>query len=179
VVVIDEAYAEFCRQPSAADLVSSYPNLVVLRTLSKAWAAAGLRCGVVLAQPGLLALLRRVIAPYPLPSPVTALALRMLRDDMLEKQRHMLQQLEANKQSLLAMLNERPFIEAIIPGQANFVLLRTRQVAALLAFCAARGVILRGFPTDPLLQRYVRISVGSEQDIDALAEVLDQWEKQS
>ena len=179
VVVIDEAYAEFCHQPSATDLVSSYPNLVVLRTLSKAWAAAGLRCGVVLAQPGLLALLRRIIAPYPLPSPVTALALRMLRDDMLEKQRHMLQQLAANKQSLLAMLDERPFIEAIIPGQANFVLLRTRQAAALLAFCAERGVILRGFPADPLLQCYVRISVGSTQDLDALAAVLDQWEKTS
>ena len=179
VVVIDEAYAEFCHQPSAADLVSGYPNLVVLRTLSKAWAAAGLRCGVVLAQPALLALLRRIIAPYPLPSPVTALALRMLRDDMLEKQHHMLQQLAANKQSLLAMLDERPFIEAIIPGHANFVLLRTRQAAALLAFCAERGVILRGFPADPLLQCYVRISVGSTQDIDALAAVLDQWEKTS
>jgi histidinol-phosphate aminotransferase len=150
----------------------------VLRTLSKAWAAAGLRCGVVLAQPELLALLRRVIAPYPLPSPVTALALRMLRDDMLEKQGEMLRQLQANKQSLLAALDARPFIEAVIPGEANFVLLRTRQAAELLAFCAGRGVILRGFPSDPLLQGYLRISVGSAQDIDALAAVLDQWEKQ-
>jgi histidinol-phosphate/aromatic aminotransferase/cobyric acid decarboxylase-like protein len=57
--------------------------------------------------------------------------------------------------------------------------LRTRQAAALLAFCAERGVILRGFPADPLLQCYVRISVGSTQDIDALAAVLDQWEKTS
>jgi histidinol-phosphate aminotransferase len=179
VIVIDEAYIEFCNQPSAADLVARYPNLVVLRTLSKAWAAAGLRCGVVLAQPELLGLLRRVIAPYPLPSPVTALALRMLRDDMLDKQRKMLQQLAANKQSLLTALDNRPFIEAIIPGQANFVLLRTGQAAELLAFCAARGVILRGFPSDPLLRRYLRISVGSAQDIDALATVLDQWEKQA
>ena len=178
VVVVDEAYAEFCRQPSAAELVARYPNLVVLRTLSKAWAAAGLRCGVVLAQAELLALLRRVIAPYPLPSPVTALALRMLRDDMLEKQREMLRQLEANKQSLLATLDSRPFIEAIIPGEANFVLLRTGQAAELLAFCAEHGVILRGFPSDPLLRGYLRISVGSAQDIDALAAVLDQWEKQ-
>jgi histidinol-phosphate aminotransferase len=120
VVVIDEAYAEFCRQSSAADLVSSYPNLVVLRTLSKAWAAAGLRCGVVLAQPGLLALLRRIIAPYPLPSPVTAMALRMLRDDMLEKQRDMLQQLEANKQSLLKRPHCLPFAQSAASSCAAF-----------------------------------------------------------
>jgi histidinol-phosphate/aromatic aminotransferase/cobyric acid decarboxylase-like protein len=109
---------------------------------------------------------------------VTALALRMLRDDMLEKQRHMLRQLAVNKQLLLAALDARPFIEAIIPGQANFVLLRTKRAAELRDFCAERGVIVRGFPSDPLLQGYLRISVGSAQDIDALATVLDQWEKQ-
>ena len=78
IVVVDEAYAEFCRQSFSAQMVDQHENLVVLRTLSKAWAAAGLRCGAVLAQPSVISLLRRVIAPYPLPSPVVALALRML-----------------------------------------------------------------------------------------------------
>jgi histidinol-phosphate aminotransferase len=152
--------------------------LVVLRTLSKAWAAAGLRCGVVLAQPELLALLRRVIAPYPLPSPVTALALRMLQDDVLERQRQLLRDLEVNKQTLLAVLEERPFVTELVPGEANFVLVRAERAAELLVFCANRGVILRGFPADPLLRGYIRISVGSAQDIEMLAAVLDDWENQ-
>jgi histidinol-phosphate aminotransferase len=178
VVVVDEAYAEFCRQPSAASRIGGHPNLVILRTLSKAWAAAGLRCGAVLAQPELLALLRRVIAPYPLPSPVTALALRMLQSDVLARQRQLLQELEANKQALLAALDGRPVVEELIAGEAKFVLIRVERAADLLAFCAGRGVILRGFPADALLRRYVRISVGSAQDIETLAAVLDDWEKQ-
>ena len=178
VVVVDEAYAEFCSQPSATALLGRHPNLVVLRTLSKAWAAAGLRCGVVLAQPALLALLRRVIAPYPLPSPVTALALRMLQDDMLERQARLLEELAANKQALLDVLSGRPFVHELIAGRANFVLLRADRAEALLSFCAGRGVILRGFPADPLLRGYIRISVGSAQDIEALAAVLDAWENQ-
>ena len=66
IVVVDEAYAEFSQQPSALGLIADHDNLVVLRTLSKAFASAGLRCGTVLAQPPLISLLRRVIAPYPL-----------------------------------------------------------------------------------------------------------------
>jgi histidinol-phosphate aminotransferase len=178
VVVLDEAYAEFCSQPSATALLDAHPNLVVLRTLSKAWAAAGLRCGVVLAQPALLALLRRVIAPYPLPSPVTALALRMLQDDMLERQARLLEELAANKQTLLAVLEGRPFVRELIPGRANFVLVLADRAGELLSFCAQHGVILRGFPADPLLQGYIRISVGSVGDIEALAAVLDAWENQ-
>ena len=178
VVVVDEAYAEFCRRPSASDWVGRYPQLVVLRTLSKAWAAAGLRCGVVLAQPELLALLRRVIAPYPLPSPVTALALRMLQEDVLKRQRQLLRELEVNKQTLLTVLEGRPFVTELFPGEANFVLVRAERAAELLVFCANRGVILRGFPADPLLRGYIRISVGSAQDIETLAAVLDDWENQ-
>jgi len=178
VVVVDEAYAEFSSQPSASTMLGKYPNLVVLRTLSKAWAAAGLRCGVVLAQPDLLNLLRKVIAPYPLPSPVTALALRMLQDDMLQRQARLLEELADNKQTLLDALAARPFVREIIAGQANFVMIRVDRADQLLGFCSDRGVILRGFPADPLLQDYIRISVGSAQDITALAEVLDAWENQ-
>ena len=178
VVVVDEAYAEFCNRPSATALLGRYPQLVVLRTLSKAWAAAGLRCGVVLARAELLDLLRRVIAPYPLPSPVIALALRMLQPDMLERQRQMLGRLRANKRALLAALEGRPCIGEVIAGEANFVLVRAERAAQLLAWCAQRGVILRGFPADPLLRGYIRISVGSEQDIAALAAVLDGWENE-
>jgi histidinol-phosphate aminotransferase len=187
VVVMDEAYAEFCSRPSCAGLIGDHENLVVLRTLSKAWAAAGLRCGAVLAQPTLIALLRRVIAPYPLPSPVIALALRMLQDDMLARQRQLLAEVARNKLVLLEALADRPCLGEIIPGEANFVLLRVASGAdpgvddagALLAFCAQRGVILRGFPAEPLLRGYIRISVGTRDEIAVLSGVLDEWEQRT
>jgi len=176
LIVVDEAYAEFCQQPSTTGLMSEYENLVVLRTMSKAWAAAGLRCGTVLAQPVVISLLRRVIAPYPLPSPVVSLAQSMLEQDMLDKQSELMSQIRHNKQVLLAALRQRPFIRELIAGEANFVLIKIDRPAELLTFCAQRNLILRGFPSDPVLCDYIRISVGSEQDIAALAQALDQWE---
>jgi histidinol-phosphate aminotransferase len=177
MVVLDEAYAEFCKQPSASAMIAEYENLVVLRTMSKAWAAAGLRCGAVLAQTTVIALLRRIIAPYPLPSPVVSLALRLLEADVLEKQKQLLHELRNNKQILLGALAPLSFIREIFPGEANFVLIRVDEAEELLTFCAARGIIIRGFPADPLLQGCIRISVGSEDDIAMLASALEEWEK--
>jgi histidinol-phosphate aminotransferase len=176
IVVLDEAYVEFCDQASASGMLAEHENLVVLRTMSKAWAAAGLRCGAVLAQASVIGLLRRVIAPYPLPSPVVSLALRMLERDVLEKQKLLLHELRNSKQVLLDRLSPMSFIREIFPGEANFVLIRVDQPEELLTFCANRGVIIRGFPADPLLQGCVRISVGSEDDILMLAGVLEEWE---
>ncbi len=176
LVVVDEAYAEFCDRSSATVLLERCENLVVLRTLSKAWASAGLRCGTVLAQPSVVGLLRRIIAPYPLPSPVVGLALRMLEPDMMAKQKELLDQMTENKAYLLDILAGRRFIRDLLPGEANFVLLRTESPEELMTFCAQRNVILRGFPADPLLRDHIRISVGSRGDLDALAAVLDEWE---
>jgi histidinol-phosphate aminotransferase len=176
LVVLDEAYAEFSEHPSAADRVARHENLVVLRTLSKAWASAGLRCGTVIAQPAVIDLLRRVIAPYPLPSPVVSLALSMLEPSMLEQQAAMLQRIIGNKTTLLNLLQGRRFVRQIFSGEANFVLMRVDDADGLLSFCARRNVILRGFPSDPALRDCIRISVGSESDLEQLQSVLDEWE---
>ncbi len=176
VVVLDEAYAEFCPQPSASALIAEHENLVVLRTMSKAWASAGLRCGAVLAGDPLLSLLRRVIAPYPVPSPVMKLALRMLENDMLDRQQELMREIEHNKRYLLQILQNRGFIRDIIPGEANFVLIRVDNAPELLAFSASRGVIIRGYSSDPLLHNCLRISVGSEYELTRFAAVLDEWE---
>lgn len=176
IVVLDEAYAEFSRQASASGLIDRYENLVVLRTLSKAWGAAGLRCGVVLAPEEVIALLRRIIAPYPLASPVIALAQRMLTDGMSVRQQRMLERVRENKKRLLKLLENRPFITKTWPGEANFVLIQVHKAQDLLRFCAGKGVILRGFPNEPLLQECIRISVGSKDELSALNSVLDDWE---
>ena len=178
LIVMDEAYTEFCRHPSAARWIDRHENLVILRTLSKAWAAAGLRCGAVLAQPSVISLLRRIIAPYPLASPVISLACRMLDPEMLGRQQKLLTEVQRNKTRLLLILQGRPFIRDIWPGEANFVLLRVDNPDGFLTFCAARDVILRGYPTDPMLKSCIRVSVGSEQDLGALESALDAWEAQ-
>src|SRR5690625_3782473 len=76
LLVVDEAYIEFADRPGATALLDRHPNLVVLRTLSKAWGLAGSRIGAVLAQPGVIAALRTVQPPYPLAAPATDAALQ-------------------------------------------------------------------------------------------------------
>ncbi len=176
LVVIDEAYAEFCDRPSHIGRITENEHLVVLRTLSKAWAAAGLRCGSVIAQPAVIGLLQRVIAPYPLPSPVVALALQALEGDAARRQRELLATVRINKHRLLALLEGRPFVRRIFPGEANFVLVRIDDAPGLLAACAAEGVVLRGFPSEPSLRDCLRISVGTDEDLDRLQAVFDGWQ---
>ena len=78
IVVADEAYIEFCPQATLAGWLSDYPHLVVLRTLSKAFALAGLRCGFTLANAEVINVLLKVIAPYPLSTPVADIAAQAL-----------------------------------------------------------------------------------------------------
>ena len=179
IVVVDEAYAEFCDRASSIRLMAGNPQLVVLRTLSKAWASAGLRCGAVLAQHEVIGLLQRIIAPYPLASPVAALALRALQADMRARQQQRLTELHENKQILLRLLKGRSFVLETWPGEANFVLLKVRDADGLLAHCARLGVILRAYAHDSVLRDCIRISVGSRQDLAALEQALDRWEAAS
>jgi histidinol-phosphate/aromatic aminotransferase/cobyric acid decarboxylase-like protein len=130
----------------------------------------------VIAQPSVISLLRRVIAPYPLPSPVVALASEMLESGNLERQRDLLRQVRDNKGILLAMLENRNFVRKVFPGEANFVLARVDDADGLLGFCAQRKLILRGFPAEPALRDCIRISVGSKDDLARLEQALDEWE---
>ena len=87
LVVMDEAYIEFSTASSACDLCDQWPNLVVLRTLSKAWAAAAVRCGIVIANPAVIALLQRVMAPYPLATVAVDAALQAISGEAVQRQR--------------------------------------------------------------------------------------------
>ncbi len=179
IVVVDEAYAEFTAARGVASLIANNPHLVVLRTLSKAFASAGLRCGAVLAQPQVIDLLMRVIPPYPLATPVLNLALRLFQPEVMQQQQVALTEIARNKACLLEILQGLGFVRQLWPGHANFVLLRVDDSAALLAHCAAQGITIRAFPTAPLLQNCVRISVGSAEELQALQQALADFDSLS
>ncbi|EJN6830101.1 histidinol-phosphate transaminase, partial [Vibrio cidicii] len=80
IVVMDEAYIDFCPEASTVSLLNEYSNLAILRTLSKAFALAGLRCGFTLANEELINVLLKVIAPYPVPVPVAEIAMQALSE---------------------------------------------------------------------------------------------------
>ena len=82
-VVVDEAYIEFSEHDSIIDLIGSYPNLIILRTLSKALGFAGARCGAVAAAEDVIRMLNAVQSPYALATPVIECVEDALQDDQL------------------------------------------------------------------------------------------------
>lgn len=176
LVVVDEAYVEFSERASLAAEVAGQTNLVILRTLSKAFALAGCRIGAVIADPAVIDLLGRIIAPYPLPAPAAAAALEALDDQALARQRDQITRLMEEKQRLLGALAGHPAIVRTWPGEANFVLVRTTPASGLVEAAAAAGIRLRDQSGQPGLADCVRITVGAGEDNDALIEFLREWQ---
>jgi histidinol-phosphate aminotransferase len=175
LLVLDEAYIEFCNEESAVRRLSAYPALVILRTLSKAWGAAGLRCGAVLADPRIISLLQRVMAPYPLTAPAIAAALAVTSGRAKNAQADMLNTIAEGKAQLLGQLEAKAWVTDIWPGEANFVLTRVDKARALVAFCASRGIRIRDFSSQPMLDNCVRLTIGSASEMAALEEVLNDY----
>ncbi|MEM7054062.1 MAG: histidinol-phosphate transaminase [Pseudomonadota bacterium] len=173
LVIVDEAYIEFAPDNSALALQRILPNLVILRTLSKAHALAGCRIGVVIANPKIIELLRRIIAPYPLPTPTVEIALPVLSDDALNIQQQQLTELSEQKQRLLAALESHPQVRQTWPGAANFVLIRVDDAKRLIQSAGDAGIRLRDQSAQPGLDNCVRITIGSKVETTALIEFLE------
>jgi histidinol-phosphate aminotransferase len=175
LVVMDEAYIEYSARDSLAALVAEQANLVVLRTLSKAHALAGCRLGVVIADPCVIDLLRRIIAPYPLPTPAVEAAMMAMTPDALAETERRIAVLAEEKQRLMTALEAHPGITQLWPGEANFILVRACNGASLMAAAAAAGIVLRDQSTQPGLDQAVRITVGTPDENQALLQCLQQW----
>jgi histidinol-phosphate aminotransferase len=171
VVVVDEAYAEFSGQPSALGLLARYPELVVLRTLSKAHALAGARIGALIASPPLVALLRNLSAPYPIATPSAELALRALAPIALQRTQRRIASLRRERERLRAALAALPDVR-VFPSQANFLLARFRFPRQAMARLADAGVVIRDLSASPGLRDALRITVGTRRENEALLAAL-------
>lgn len=178
LVVLDEAYIEFCDAGSASELVGEWPQLVVLRTLSKAWAAAGVRCGIVIADEAVIALLRRVIAPYPLAATAIDAALQAISGEAITSQRQLVESVSQGRVELSAYLKKFNFVNEIWQSAANFILLRVSDARELVDWCAGRGIRIRDFSAQPQLEGCVRLTIGSSDELAELKAVLQAYEEQ-
>ncbi|KUE81596.1 histidinol-phosphate aminotransferase [Aeromonas schubertii] len=172
LIVVDEAYIEFCPEASVVDLLARFPNLVVTRTLSKAFALAGIRCGFTLAASEVIALLSKVIAPYPIPDPVAQIAAEALSAKGLILMQERVRELNAQKARLKAELAALPCVTELFEDKGNFVLVRFDDGARVFAAMKEAGIILRDFSSKPGLNDSVRITVGYRGEMDAVVNVL-------
>lgn len=174
IVVADEAYIEFCPQATLAGWLNEYPNLVVLRTLSKAFALAGLRCGFTLANEEIIGLLLKVIAPYPLSTPVADIAAQALSPQGIVAMRERVAEILVNRQFLVSELKKVACVEEVFDSETNYVLARITTSSAVFKSLWEQGIILRDQNKQPTLSNCLRVTVGTREEcqrvIDALQE---------
>jgi histidinol-phosphate aminotransferase len=170
VVVVDEAYVDFSGQPSLAAEIPSNPNLVVLRTLSKAFGLAGARVGTTIADPAVIAVLQKVIAPYPLPTPVSQAALAALTPAGLAAARESVATIVTERAKLAAALAKLPAVKKVWPSDANYLLVEVADSATAMAAGRAAGVIWRDRSKD--VPNSIRLTVGTPAENQATLEIL-------
>jgi histidinol-phosphate aminotransferase len=173
VVVVDEAYVDFGAE-SAVSLVREFPHLLVVHTLSKSRALAGLRVGYAVGHPELIEALTRIkdsFNSYPLDRLAIAGAVAAMDDaDWFHST---CQQVIATRERMVAGLKARGF--EVLPSAANFVFARRpgSEGASLAAGLRAHKVLVRHFRQPERIAPFLRISVGSEAQTDALFAALD------
>lgn len=175
VVVVDEAYIDFGGE-SAVTLINDYPNLLVIQTLSKSRALAGMRIGLAMGNASLIAALERVknsFNSYPMSRPAIAGAVAAFEDQTYFQQTRQL--VIQQQESVTQALTELGF--DVLPSSANFVLASHsgRDAAGLSAELRQRNIIVRHFK-QPRIEQFLRITVGTESQnkalINALSEIL-------
>lgn len=172
LIVVDEAYIEFAATPSAVALLEAHANIAVLRTLSKAHALAAARIGCVVADAGLIAVLQRCQAPYPLSAPSVAAALEGLSAAARESTRQRIAICVRERARVQAALAKVPGIRRVLPSQANFLLIRCDDAQAVFDALLAAGVVVRDLRAMPGLGDALRVSLGTPEQNDRVLEVL-------
>jgi len=172
IVAIDEAYIEFCPQATVTGWLQEYPHLAVLRTLSKAFALAGLRCGFTLGNSELIALLMKVIAPYPLSTPVADIAAQALAPEGLAIMRQRVAEVSENRAWLMAELNQCDCVEQVFHSETNYVLARFTASSAVFKNLWDQGIILRDQNKQPGLSGCLRITIGTRQELQRVIDAL-------
>lgn len=174
-IVVDEAYVEFGDQASVTELLDRHPNLLVLRTLSKALGFAGARCGAVAGPREVISLLSAIQAPYALATPVVECVEDALQSDQLEAAREAVAEIVEERERLAGALLAFPFVTKVWPSDANFLLVRCDGAHAVMRRCADDGVLLRHFGGD--LDDCIRITIGTPEENDTLLATLTAYGK--
>ena len=170
-VVVDEAYVEFNPEGTAAELLDRHPNVIVLRTLSKAFGLAGIRIGYLLAHSAVVKELMKARLPFMVGRFAEQTALAVLQRPGLIQDRT--RRMRVSIENITEALQEMEGVE-VVPSQANFVIFTTPVPADTLQDrLADRGVLVRNMGGYPELEGYLRVSAGTEKENNAFLGALE------
>lgn len=172
LVIVDEAYSDFCHEQSFRSQLAEYPNLIVLNTMSKAWGGAAIRLGMAFASPDIIALYNKVKYPYNVNLLTQRQALEMLKDPFeVDKWVRMLLLERTRMVDAFRML---PCCEEVYPTEANFFLARMTDANAIYDYLVGRGIIVRNRSRVQLCQNCLRVTIGTKGENNELIAALRQ-----
>lgn len=174
IVVVDEAYIDFAPEGSSASvLLEQYPRLIVLNTFSKAWASAGIRLGMALAHPEVIALFNKVKYPYN----VNILTQRaaMERLEHMDEVRAWVDEALAERSRMMQEVAALSFCEQVFPSAANFFLARVTDANTLYAALVEQGIIVRNRHRIMMCENCLRITIGTPEENDELLAALKKF----
>jgi histidinol-phosphate aminotransferase len=170
-VVIDEAYIDFSTQKSLVSDLSSYPNLIITQTLSKAYGLAGIRLGICIASEEIIDIINKIKPPYNINSLTQELAISALEDwDTTQGQ---VKQLIAERKGLFAQLEKISFVEKVYPSDANFLLVQVDDANKRYAQLIENDIVVRNRSKQVGCENCLRFSVGTPQENQILIETLN------
>ena len=165
IVVVDEAYLHFVDTPSAVDLVTAEKDVIVLRTFSKLYGMAGLRCGVAIAKPELLAKIQNIIGWNAMPTTAVGAATASMADaKLIPERRHINAEIRGE---VFQWLDQHGY--SYIPSQSNCFLLDTKQPAKSVIDAMAQRSVRIG-RIWPILPTYSRITIGTREEMSMFRE---------
>ncbi|MCZ8168040.1 histidinol-phosphate transaminase [Flavobacterium sp.] len=170
IVFLDEAYIDFSPSNSKIELLQNYPNLIIAQTLSKAKGLAGLRLGIGIAHPEIIAVLKKIKPPYNISQANQELTLQALQNWDATT----IETLVKERDKLVEGLKNNPLVRRIFPSVTNFILVEMTEADRIYAFLTGRNLIVRNRSKD--VPNTLRITVGTPQDNELLLKTLAEFQ---
>jgi len=162
IVAVDEAYVDFAQSPHRLiSIVERYENIIVLRTLSKAWGLAGIRLGYCIAHPEIVSYLLRIKAPYSINTVTSMLALAALRKE--EFFNASVATVQRERAHMVDALRNIPRVQTIYPSDANFLLVEFADAGIAFNALGKQGIIVRK-RSERRLRNCLRITIGTPEE---------------
>ena len=171
LVVVDEAYMEFSPDCSLSQRLKDHENLVILRTLSKAFGLAGVHLGFVLAQKPVLDVLNRMISPYPIAEPCAQIGLQALAATGVEAMQRNVEKVLAIRKAFIEAIDTLPGVTNVYPTHTNFVLAVFADQQAAWQKLSAGGIVARQ-QAHPMMKDCIRFSIGTQEEMTQCVEIL-------
>ncbi|MGD1822689.1 MAG: histidinol-phosphate transaminase [Pleomorphochaeta sp.] len=177
VVIVDEAYAEFSDKDSSVKLINKYENLIVLKTLSKCFAAAGIRAGIMVANEEIIEVINNMKAPYNVSSSTQIEALKILKNsDEIYKQRD---EVILRRNKYFDIFKSLKTVKKIYKSDANFILMEVEDSTSLCKKLQEKKIIIRNRTKDLYLKNCVRITIGSEAECETVYNAIKEIENET